>query len=79
MRFLSTCFLCVFHLILLMFPSAWFQIFGNKVEGDARTFTSGNRGWYAGKKILVKVGDKQVWAQVGLNITIIGSKEWSDK
>mmetsp|Transcript_5263 Transcript_5263/g.10041 ORF Transcript_5263/g.10041 Transcript_5263/m.10041 type:complete len:190 (-) Transcript_5263:2389-2958(-) len=55
------------------------EIFGNKVEGDARTFTSGNRGWYAGKKILVKVGDKQVWAQVGLNITIIGSKEWSDK
>eukprot|EP00976_Prorocentrum_cordatum_P094005 1189626-Prorocentrum_minimum.AAC.3 len=53
-------------------------VFGNTLEGEPRTFSSGNRGWYAGKKIQVSVGDKLLWAQVGLNITIIGSKEWAD-
>mmetsp|Transcript_35655 Transcript_35655/g.77822 ORF Transcript_35655/g.77822 Transcript_35655/m.77822 type:complete len:175 (-) Transcript_35655:153-677(-) len=53
-------------------------VFGNTLEGEPRTFSSGNRGWYAGKKIQVSVGDKKLWAQVGLNITIIGSKEWDE-
>jgi hypothetical protein len=53
-------------------------VFDEVLEGPPRTFSSGNRGWYAGKKMEVTVGDKKLWAQVGLNITIIGSKEWQD-
>ena len=47
--------------------------------GPARTFTSGNRGWYAGGKIEVPIGDKTVWAQIGINVTVIGSKDWKAK
>jgi hypothetical protein len=52
------------------------DIGGNILEGEARSFTSGNKGWYLGGKIQVKVGNKLVWAQAGLNVTLCGSKEW---
>jgi len=41
-----------------------------------RTFQTSNRGWYAGGKIEVPIGKKTYWAQLGMNITIIGSKTW---
>jgi hypothetical protein len=34
--------------------------------------------WYAGGKIEVQVGKKTLWAQVGMNITIVGAKEWDE-
>jgi hypothetical protein len=53
------------------------EVFGNGVESFPRTFSSGNRGWWGGGKIWVPVGKKhKVWAQLGINLTIIGSKEW---
>jgi hypothetical protein len=52
------------------------DIGGNILEGQARVFTSGNKGWYLGGKIQVKVGNKLVWAQAGLNVTLCGSKDW---
>merc|ERR1719499_822895 len=52
------------------------NIHGNLVTLCARTFSSGNRGWYGGGKILVKVGKKRVWGQIGCNLTIPGSKMW---
>lgn len=55
------------------------DVFGNNISGPPRTFTSGNRGWYAGGKIEIQVGGKKLWAQVGMNVSIIGSKEWADK
>eukprot|EP00051_Salpingoeca_urceolata_P027761 m.483170 g.483170 ORF g.483170 m.483170 type:complete len:192 (+) comp22803_c0_seq1:117-692(+) len=54
------------------------DVFGNKIVGAPRTFTSSNRGWYAGGKIQVPVGDQLLWAQLGINITIVGSKEWEE-
>jgi len=54
------------------------NVHGNIVTLAARTFTSGNRGWYGGGKLPVIVGKKRVWAQMGCNITILGSKEWDD-
>ncbi|KAK3241220.1 hypothetical protein CYMTET_48994 [Cymbomonas tetramitiformis] len=54
------------------------DVFGNIISGPPRTFTSGNRGWYAGGKIEIQVGGKKLWAQVGMNVSIIGSKEWAD-
>eukprot|EP01047_Picozoa_sp_COSAG01_P016357 COSAG01_NODE_836_length_13206_cov_139.627375_10_plen_54_part_00 len=49
---------------------------GNIVRGQARTFASGACGWYLGGKIQLKVGKKLVWAQMGLNLVVTGSKTW---
>jgi len=39
----------------------------------------GNRGWYLGGKIEIPIGDKVIWCQAGLNISIMGSKEWEEE
>eukprot|EP00457_Paulinella_chromatophora_P009300 gb/GEZN01009362.1/.p1 GENE.gb/GEZN01009362.1/~~gb/GEZN01009362.1/.p1 ORF type:complete len:221 (-),score=78.00 gb/GEZN01009362.1/:560-1222(-) len=52
------------------------SVWGNKLSGPPRDFSSGNKGWWAGGKILVPVGKKKVWATIGVNVTIMGSKEW---
>jgi hypothetical protein len=40
-------------------------LFGeHNLEGAPRTFTSGNRGWYAGGKMQIDVGKKKLWVQV---------------
>jgi len=57
-------------------PMLEVNVFGNNVSGAARVFTSNNKGWYAGGKIEVPIGDKIVWAQLGVNLSIVGSKEW---
>jgi hypothetical protein len=40
-------------------------------------FSTGSLGWRANAKVSVKVGDKVLPAQLGLNMTIIGSKPLS--
>jgi len=52
------------------------EIFGNGCEAFPRSFSSGNRGWWGGGKVYIPVGKHKVWAQLGINLTIIGSKEW---
>ena len=52
------------------------DVFGNKLTAGARSFSTGNRGWYLGGKLEVTVGKKKLWAQLSLNLTIPGSKEW---
>jgi hypothetical protein len=52
------------------------DVFGNIVSGEARKFSSGSRGWYLNGKIEVTVGKKKLWASLGLNLQICGSKEW---
>ena len=53
------------------------NVMGNVVSGEPRDFSSGNKGWYLGGKVQVKIGKKTVWASLGLNLTICGSKSWS--
>jgi len=55
------------------------DVHGNIVTLVARTFTSGNRGWWGGGKMPVLVGEKRLWAQMSCNITVLGSKEWDDE
>lgn len=43
-----------------------------------RTFSSGSCGWFHGGKVAIKVGDQEIWCQLGVNCTVLGSKEWSD-
>ena len=52
------------------------SIFGNRAIGPPREFTSGNNGWWTGGKIEVPIGDKTVWAQLGVTITLLGSQTW---
>ena len=40
-----------------------------------KEFSTGSLGWYLNNKVTVKVGDKTVTVQVGMNMTIVGSKE----
>jgi hypothetical protein len=40
-----------------------------------REFSSGSLGWYAGEKITLMIDGMPVKCQVGVNITIVGSKD----
>ena len=57
-------------------PTLEIDLGGNTLRGPPRTFSSGNKGWYMNGKVEIPVGDKMVWAQVGMNITIPGSSSW---
>ena len=57
-------------------PDMEFELWGNKLLGKPRAFTSDNMGWYTGGKIEFEVGGKKVWGQIGVNLTIMGSKDW---
>ncbi|KAL8429163.1 hypothetical protein Efla_006299 [Eimeria flavescens] len=47
-------------------------------EMKPRTFSSGSCGWFHGGKVAIKVGDQELWCQLGVNCTVLGSKEWKD-
>ena len=51
------------------------QVNGATLQAGIRQFSTGSLGWCHSGKVDVKVGDKIVRCQVGLNITVIGSKE----
>ncbi len=47
----------------------------SSILADAREFSTGSLGWYANGKITIDINGKTVSVQVGLNMTIVGSKE----
>lgn len=42
---------------------------------DAREFSTKSLGWYLNGKATLRVGETPVTVQIGLNLTIVGSKE----
>ena len=40
-----------------------------------KEFSTGSFGWYAGDKVELKVGDHVLKVQVGINLTVVGSKD----
>ena len=48
---------------------------GTAVVACVKEFSTRSLGWYATGKVLVDMGGKQVMCQVGLTVTVIGSKE----
>ena len=48
---------------------------GRPTLANHKEFSTGSLGWFASGKIQVKVGGLLVSVQIGLNLTIIGSKE----
>ncbi|EAN32816.1 hypothetical protein TpMuguga_02g00533 [Theileria parva strain Muguga] len=43
-----------------------------------RLFSTGSCGWNCNGKIKLKIGDQDVYCQVGFNCTVVGSKNWAD-
>jgi len=48
---------------------------GQPVVAEVKEFSTGSFGWHYGDKVTLKVGDTLVKVQVGLTLTVIGSKE----
>lgn len=51
------------------------MINGVPLIAEVKEFSTGSLGWYLNAKSVIKVGDKSVTAQIGMNLTIVGSKE----
>ena len=50
-------------------------IAGKTLQAPTKEFSTGSLGWYLSGKISVEIDGKPVQVQVGLNMTIIGSKD----
>lgn len=46
-----------------------------ELRADPKEFSTGSLGWYLNGKTTIKVGDMPVTVQIGMNLTIVGSKE----
>lgn len=51
------------------------EINGIPMLAEVKEFSTGSLGWYLNGKSLIDVGGKQVSVQIGLNLTIVGSKD----
>jgi hypothetical protein len=50
---------------------------GKELEAEVKEFSTGSLGWFVSGKIMLEVAGVRVPVQVGLNLTIVGSKEAS--
>ncbi|HMP04068.1 MAG TPA: hypothetical protein PKD86_14690 [Gemmatales bacterium] len=48
---------------------------GVPLMAEKKEFSTGSFGWYLNGKTTVKIGDKAVSVQIGMNMTVVGSKE----
>ena len=48
---------------------------GTTMLADPKEFSTGSLGWYLNGKTVIEVNGVKVTVQVGLNMTIVGSKE----
>ena len=48
---------------------------GQPVVAEVKQFSTGSFGWHFGDKVTIKVGDTLLKVQVGLTLTVIGSKD----
>jgi hypothetical protein len=48
---------------------------GKEQEADVKEFSSGSLGWYLNSKISLQIDGVSVPVQIGMNLTIVGSKE----
>jgi hypothetical protein len=53
------------------------SINGQEIVADKREFSTGSFGWYYNGKINITVDGKPLSVQVGLNLTVVGSKDAS--
>jgi hypothetical protein len=48
---------------------------GIPMTAEVKEFSTGSLGWYLNGKANVKVGDKSVSVQIGMNLIVVGSKD----
>jgi hypothetical protein len=48
---------------------------GIPMTGEVKEFSTGSLGWYLNGKVTIKVGETPVSVQIGMNMTIVGSKD----
>jgi hypothetical protein len=48
---------------------------GKEMLGSVKEFSTGSLGWNVNDKMQVEIGGHLVMVQVGLNLTIVGSKD----
>ncbi len=48
---------------------------GVPLLAEVKEFSTGSLGWYLNGKTTIKVGETPVSVQIGLNLTIVGSKD----
>jgi hypothetical protein len=51
------------------------SIHGQDMLAEVKAFSTGSFGWYLNGKTVVQVDGKSVSVQIGMNLTIVGSKE----
>jgi hypothetical protein len=54
-------------------------IAGQQLAADVKEFSTGSLGWYLNGKTNVEIDGVLVSVQIGLNLTIVGSKELPGK
>ena len=48
---------------------------GVPLIAEVKEFSTGSLGWYLNGKTTIRIGDTPVSVQIGMNLTIVGSKE----
>lgn len=48
---------------------------GQEMLAEVKAFSTGSFGWYLNGKVVVTVDDKPLSVQIGMNLTVVGSKE----
>jgi len=48
---------------------------GVPLMAEVKEFSTGSFGWYLTGKVAINVGEKPVSVQIGMNLTVVGSKE----
>jgi hypothetical protein len=51
------------------------EINGVTHMAEVKEFSTGSFGWYLNGKSVIDVGGKQVSVQIGMNLTVVGSKD----
>lgn len=50
-------------------------VVGVPLQADVKEFSTGSLGWYLNGKTTIDVGGTLVSVQIGMNLTIVGSKD----
>ena len=48
---------------------------GQEMLAEVKAFSTGSFGWYLNGKTAIVVGGKPLSVQIGMNLTVVGSKE----
>jgi hypothetical protein len=48
---------------------------GQEMLAEVKSFSTGSFGWYINGKTIVTVDGKPISVQIGMNLTVVGSKE----